>query len=140
MTKGYIRYRSSYKYQLASAYQIHTTIVPNQPIETNFIDLRLSGRLTVKIGYAWDGPSGPVVDTKQNLRASLVHDALYQLMRHELLSARRHRKAADRLFRQLCKEDGVSSVKANLFYNALRRYGKPATSPMNKKKIHRAPG
>jgi hypothetical protein len=32
-------------------------------------------------GYAWNGPSGPTLDTRNFMRGSLVHDALYQLMR-----------------------------------------------------------
>jgi hypothetical protein len=73
------------------------------------------------------------------MRASLVHDALYQLMRNGELNARTTRKAADKIFREICKQDGVSSFRANLYYKALRQYGKPAASPGNKKKIRRAP-
>ena len=73
------------------------------------------------------------------MRASLVHDALYQLMRNKELNARTHRKTADGLFRDICKDDGVSSFRADVYYRALRKFGKPAASPENKKKIHRAP-
>ena len=139
MTTGYIRYRSEYKYQLASEYRINISIRPTEDIITDFIELGHSGGLRVMNGYAWDGPSGPVIDTRENMRASLVHDALYQLMRNGELNARRTRKAADKIFREICKEDGVSSFRANLYYKALRQYGKPATSPGNKKKVRRAP-
>ncbi len=139
MTRGYIRYRSEYKYQLASDYKIDIPILPAEAIVTEFIDLDTNGELVVKNAYAWDGPSGPVIDTPKNMRASLVHDALYQLMRNEELRARTHRKTADKLFRDICKEDAVSSLRANVYYRALRKFGKPAASPMNKKKIHRAP-
>lgn len=138
-TKGYIRYRSDYKYQLASSYVIETPIKPNSHKKTEFINLDVDGKLTVKQGYAWDGPSGPVIDTPENMRASLVHDALYQLMRNKQISARTHRKAADQLFKDMCKEDGVSNFRASAYYKALRKFGNPAASPMNKKKIHRAP-
>lgn len=139
MTTGYIRYRSEYKYQLASDYRISISIQPHADIVTDFIELTSRGALRVMNGYAWDGPSGPVIDTRENMRASLVHDALYQLMRNRELNPRTTRKAADKLFRDLCKEDGVSSFRANLYYKALRQYGKPAASPGNKKKIRRAP-
>jgi hypothetical protein len=139
MTTGYIRYRSEYKYQLASEYRISISIRPTEDVVTEFIELGRSGGLRVMNGYAWDGPSGPVIDTRENMRASLVHDALYQLMRNGELNARRTRKAADKIFREICKEDGVSSFRANLYYKALRQYGKPAASPGNKKKIRRAP-
>lgn len=138
-TKGYIRYRSDYKYQLAEGYAITIPIRPTSDINTDFIDLDSAGKLTVKKGYAWDGPSGPVKDTKENMRASLVHDALYQLMRNKKLNTRTHRKTADQLFKDICKADGVSNLRASTYYKALRKFGRPAASPQNKKKIARAP-
>ncbi len=138
-TEGYIRYRADYKYQLANDYKISISIKPKSNIKTDFIGLDVHGNLLVKKGYAWDGPSGPVIDTDENMRASLVHDALYQLMRNDYLVTRTHRKAADQLFKDICKEDGVSNLRASVYYKALRKFGKPAASPQNKKKIHRAP-
>ena len=138
-TEGYMRYRSDYKYQLAESYKIDIPISPKSDIETGFIELDMSGNLLVKKGYAWDGPSGPLIDTVENMRASLVHDALYQLMRNNELSSRAHRKAADQLFKDICKDDGVSNFRASAYYKALRKYGKPAASPQNKKIVHRAP-
>lgn len=139
MTTGFIKYRSDYKYQLASDYRIQIPIRPAADIDTEFIRLATDGELTVKKGYAWDGPSGPVIDTKKNLRAALVHDALYQLMRNAKLNKRTHRKSADEIFRDICKEDGISGFRANVYYKALRNHGESAASPENKKKVHRAP-
>ena len=138
-TRRFIKYRADYKYQLAEDYQMNIPIQPRADIVTGFIELDTAGKLTVKNGYAWDGPSGPVVDTNENLRASLVHDALYQLMRNGDLRAHVHRKTADELFRDLCKADGVSSFRANVYYRVLRRFGKPAASPQNKRVVMRAP-
>jgi hypothetical protein len=138
-TRGYIRYRSDYKYQLAEDYRVKTLIRSKAAIKTDFIDLDIAGNLLIKQAYAWDGPSGPVKDTPENMRASLVHDALYQLMRNNHLNKRTYRKTADVQFSIICKEDGVSSRTANLWYHGLRRFGKPAASPQNKKKIARAP-
>ena len=138
-TQSYISYRAQYKYQLADDYEQETTIEPKSDIKTEFIDLNVNGKLLVKSVYAWDGPSGPVIDTEENMRASLVHDALYQLIRNKELSTRTHRRAADKLFRDMCKKDGVSNLRASIYYKALRKYGKPAASPQNKKQLHRAP-
>ncbi len=138
-TKGYICYRADYKYQIANDYSISILIKPKSNIDTDFISLDVHGNLLVKKGYAWDGPSGPVIDNDENMRASLVHDALYQLMRNEYIATRTHRKAADQLFKDICKEDGVSKFWASAYYKALRKYGKPAASPQNKKIAHRAP-
>ena len=138
-TQGYIRYRADYKYQLANDYAQNISIKPKENIETSFINLDSEGHLLIKSGYAWDGPSGPVIDTEENMRASLVHDALYQLMRNQELSKRKYRKAADQLFKDMCKEDGVSNFRASAYYKALRKFGKPAASPQNKKVVHTAP-
>ncbi len=138
-TQGYIRYKCDYKYQLAEGYNIRISIQPKTDIKTDFIELDTKGNLLVKKGYAWDGPSGPVIDTEENMRASLVHDALYQLMRQKDLSSRTYRKAADQIFKDICKADGVSAFRASAYYKALRRFGKPAASPQNKKVVFNAP-
>lgn len=139
-TEKFIRYRSEYKYQLADGYTIEISIKPKQAIETDFINLDEAGILLIKNGYAWDGPSFPLIDTDENIRASLVHDALYQLMRNEELSSRADRKAADQMFKDICKTDGISNFKASFYYMGLRVFGKPAASLQNKKVEHRAPG
>ena len=139
MSKSYIRYRSGYKYQLATRYSMTITIKPKKNIETEFIKLDRKGKLTIKKGYAWDGPSGPVVDTKKNMRASLVHDALYQLMRLEQLSSDNYKDKADKIFQNICIKDGVPKKIASAYYYGLKLGGDPATKPENKKKIHKAP-
>ena len=139
MAKDYIRYRSGYKYQLASDYSIKVSIKPKRSIDSKFIKLDRKGNLTIVGGYAWDGPSGPVVDTKENMRASLVHDALYQLMRQKHLSAKKHKNRADKIFKKICIRDGVSRTKAHIYYLGLKLGGKPATDPKNVKKVKRAP-
>ena len=139
MPKPFIRYRSGYKYQLASDYPITINIKPKKDINGRLIKLDKKGKLIVTNGYAWDGPSGPVVDTKENLRASLVHDALYQLMRNKHLTAKRHKDRADKLFKKICIEDGVPRSTAHIYYLGLELGGKPATDPRNRKKVHRAP-
>lgn len=60
-------------------------------------------------------------------------------MRNDELKSRTHRKAADQEFKDICKEDGVSNFQASIYYKALRKYGKPAASPQNKKEVVRAP-
>ena len=139
MSKPCIRYRSGYKYQLATRYSIPINIKPKKDIKTEFIKLDTKGKLTIKRGYAWDGPSGPVVDTKENMRASLVHDALYQLMRHEELSTKTCKDKADKIFKNICIKDGVSKKIASAYYYGLKLGGNPAADPKNKKKIHKAP-
>ena len=138
-TEGFIKYKSDYKYQLAEGYQVQISIKPANDLKSDYIELSAEGKLLIKKGYAWDGPSGPVKDTHENMRGSLVHDALYQLMRGGKLSTRKHRNEADLIFKDICKEDGVSAIRASAYYKALKRFGRPAASPENKKIVHRAP-
>ncbi|MDJ0785551.1 MAG: hypothetical protein QNK05_02015 [Myxococcota bacterium] len=93
-----------------------------------WVSLTRSGRLTLKKGYAWDGPSGPTIDTKDFLRGSLVHDACYQLMRERLLPGRR-RKPADVLLWLICLEDGMPKPRADYVYHAVRVFGGRAARP-----------
>ena len=86
------------------------------------------GSLTVYAEYAWDGPSGPTIDTANFMRGSLVHDALYQLMRRGLLP-QSEREGADKAIRDLCIEDGMSRVRAWWVYQSLRLGGGAAAKP-----------
>ena len=138
MPKSRIKYRSGYKYQLAADYSVSTKIKPKEEIDTKFIKLDLEGNLTVKDGYAWDGPSGPVIDRKENMRASLVHDAFYQLMRRRKLTVKKYKDKADRLFRKMCIQDGIRKETARVYYLGLQIGGKPATDTKNKKKIKKS--
>ena len=120
--------RRKYKYTLFSDYEHCTTICPSYPIVTRFIDLDMSGVLTIKRNYAWDGASGPVFDTRRIMRGSLVHDALYQLMREEHLP-QKARENADWLLREICIEDGMPKFNADLVYLAVDLFGKNYTKP-----------
>ena len=88
----------------------------------------MSGVLTIKRNYAWDGASGPVFDTRRIMRGSLVHDALYQLMREEHLP-QKVRDNADWLLREICIEDGMPKFNADLVYLAVDLFGGNFTKP-----------
>jgi hypothetical protein len=125
-----IAYRDGYKYQLKQDYTLtNSGILPNASIDTQFIKLDASGVLWIRAGYAWDGPSGPTIDTKNFMRGSLVHDALYQLMREGHLDLTIHRDPADRLLQTLCLEDGMNQLRAWWVYEAVKRFGKPSANP-----------
>lgn len=113
----------SYKYQLRDDYAVRIDLTPPEPIAHPFVSLGQDGLLTLRAGYAWDGPSGPAIDTRNFMRASLVHDALYQLMRLGLLDHRTWRRSADGILRTLCLEDGMSALRAGLAYHAVRLFG-----------------
>ena len=133
--------KKGYKYQLVSEYQVDIPITPATDIGSpgGYVALTAAGSLAIARGYAWDGPSGPTIDTSNFMRGSLVHDALYQLMREELLDGDHHRGAADKLFRQMCKADGMSSARAWWVYKGLRIGGDPAADPDSRRRIIKAP-
>ena len=138
MAQAYIKYRSGYKYQIVESYQVEVSIRPDANIVTDFIDLTAEGLLTMKKGYAWDGPSGPTIDTKNFMRGSLVHDALYQLLRNENIE-QKWREEADRELRRICIEDGMSRLRAWYVYRGVREGAGFAAAPENRKKVHCAP-
>ncbi len=130
-----LKYKKGYKYQLQNDLHIQTGIEHPLLINTRFIDLDLEGNLLIKQDYCWDGPSGPTIDTENFMRGSLVHDALYQLMRMNLLPLR-WRDHCDQLLRQICIEDGMSWIRAWWVYRALYRFGEDAALPENQKILY----
>ena len=122
-----------YKYQLVADYSLRTDLRPASAIKHPFIILNQDGVLTLHARYAWDGPSGPALDSRNFMRGSLVHDALYQLMRLGLLDPLEHRLQADTILRDLCREDGMSLLRSGIAYYAVRLFGehhaRPRTDP-----------
>jgi len=133
-----MKYRSGYKYQLAENETFIIPIDPFDDIKTEFIELSKNGVLVVRAGYAWDGPSGPALDTKNSMRGSLVHDAWYQLMRQRLLGGH-CREIADDFLYDVLVADGMSKVRAWFWWRGVRRAAGYAADPKNVKKVHVAP-
>ena len=125
-----------YKYQLMEDYHIDYddcfTLLACQPfenIDTEWIKFSIAGGLTVKKYYAWDGPSGPSVDTDTFMRGSLIHDALYQLMREGHLPNNdelSYRIASDYVLHEICRKDGMYKFRAWYVLKTLKWFGGPA--------------
>ena len=110
----------TYKYQLLQDY---VTKVPiSVVVDHRFMKLSDKGSLTIKSGYAWDGPSGPTIDTLTFMRGSLVHDALYQLIREGYLD-KNYQSEADKHLRKMCLQDGMSRIRAWYVYQGVRFFG-----------------
>ena len=124
-----IKYRSleKYKYQLMADYSIEVKLFPAVAIDTLFIDLSEEGILTIRCGYAWDGCSGPTIDDPTNMRAGLVHDALFQLLREKHIKGQDCFRYANDLFRAICIEDGMGMARAWYYHKAVSSwFGKKA--------------
>jgi len=133
-----IYYKAGFKYQLTRDFSCQIGVKPVSQATTKFLELSVDGWLLIKAGYAWDGPSGPMMDTPSAMRGSLVHDALYQLMRMGLL-AQDNRVPSDKEFRKLCKEDGMCAFRAWYAYKALQFANGEAAKPKHIKEERTAP-
>ena len=113
-----MKYRKAgYKYLLAENYtrNLHGNY---GDVDFEFFTIK-DGSITVKKGYAWDGASGPTIDTKNSMRGSLIHDSLYQGIRLGLIS-RDKQKIADKEFFKIIIEDGMCPFRASCWYLMLR--------------------
>ncbi|MFX1384896.1 MAG: DUF1353 domain-containing protein [Promethearchaeota archaeon] len=118
----------NYKYILTVPFSYKTSIRLKGYIISGLVTLWTSGELVCEKGYAWDGPSGPTWDSRCAMRAALVHDALYQLMRNGVLD-HKYRKVADKIFYQILKEDGMNWLRRLLWWRAVRRFAAYAIQP-----------
>lgn len=125
-------------YQLTENCVVPLQFCPPNNITSEFIEFLTSGVLTMRSGYAWDGASGPTVDTDNSMVGACVHDALYQLTREGLLS-QEYRKQADEELRRICIEKGMSEIRADMWYAGVRSCGEDSASPENRRKIYEVP-
>lgn len=111
---------ADWKYRILKSFSIQTEIKPSSTIRTVFTTLTPTGRLYIKKGFCWDGASG-AIDTKNIMRGSAVHDALCNLHQKGLITIDQ-RKQADKLLYKIIKQDGMSSVRAKIVYEAVRKF------------------
>lgn len=128
-----IKYTSGFKYQIVEEFTVQTGIKPEIPARWLFVELEPSGWLKIKKGFASDGPSGPTIHSKSGMVAAFVHDALYALMKRELLS-KKYKDATDLLFFRLLLEDGMWPWRAKLWYKAVKDLGCDALKKAEKVK------
>lgn len=119
--RSWMRRHDEYKYELLETYAYGTGITGFVG-GNDYVWLAANGLLTMQAGYQWDGASGPAIDTKSFMRGSLVHDALYQLIRDGVLPLDT-RAAADFTLHRLVIEDGMWRVRAAWVLAAVRVFG-----------------
>jgi len=126
MSTDRVAYRElrDWKYSIATSFETGTEIASEEIIraDLDYVVLYPDGRLCIKKGYAWNGASGPTFDTPSWMRASLVHDALYQLIRTGRLPLKT-RAYADTLMREMCLADGMLWVRAWYSYLFVSAFG-----------------
>lgn len=125
-----MKYRElpNYEYQLEEEYTyLNGTIYPLTRIETDYIIVHEIGVITMKKGYAWDGATWGLDKYEKFrptiIRASLVHDAYCQLIAEGYLPIQ-FRLEADRIFKEICRADGMSKFRNWYTYLAIRTFVK----------------
>lgn len=128
-----LKYTEGYKYQVAEDY-VAMTPVKGVHIEDKYFTLHKSGLLVVNEGCAWDGASGPTIDTKASMSPSLEHDMFCRAMRDRRLSYARWQDTINEFFRQRCKEAGMWGWRADLWHAGVEfgDAGNPAQGPDRK--------
>jgi len=86
------------------------------------LSMTANGLMVAHAGVTWDGPSGPAVDTVSFMRASFVHDMLYLAIREGYVG-KKYRKVADKLLRQIAREDGMPLFRAWYAWAGVRLAG-----------------
>ncbi len=118
-----------YKYKLCEPLSISIPELSSYTIETPYFTIK-NGVMVISKNYAWDGPSGPTIDTKNSMMPSLVHDVLYQCIREKYLPIST-KSIADKTFHKLCRKNGMSAIRAGYFYLGVKWFGKKHVIPPN---------
>ena len=117
-----VSYFDGYKYALSEDYEHRLSFDSEASILSGKIELE-GDLLILRSGFGWDGASGPAIDTKDSLRASAVHDALWQLMDERMLDPELYKRLVDYEFSKILEEDGVPVVIRWAMHRAVRSYG-----------------
>lgn len=122
-----------YKYEVKNTFATSIQLKPSQDLHNEYFSLFTSGLLTIKKGYRWDGASGPTIDTKSVIYASLIHDILYQMLRENQLNRLTWKDKADRELQRIMIECGdnnwelLNKFRAGYYYNAVKYFGHRAS-------------
>jgi hypothetical protein len=124
--KYYMELKDSkkYKYELLKDYFYKCDFLAQLPDFCHLYFVKVDSTLIVRNGYQWDGPSGPTIDDDTNIRASLIHDALYQSMRTRLIAKTfKFRRVIDKIFSAILKEDGMGFIRRTCYFYSVRGVG-----------------
>lgn len=121
-----MKYRNGFEYQLEEdvIFALPDSFV-EYTYKTWFIQLDQC-TLTLRRGYACDGPSGPTLDSRGGMRPAVLHDAIYQMIREEVLPSE-FKAVADLLFYHGLLHDGMGKIRAWGWYQAVKYFGRSAS-------------
>lgn len=114
-----MRYSKGYRYMIEENFTVATPVKPEKEILTWYADLSIGGLLTVKLGFAYDGSSGPTIRTDNTMQPSAEHDVFYKFMRKKLLGLS-WRPIVDKFLRTRLIEEGMCEFRADYWYKGVR--------------------
>jgi len=133
--------RKGHKYEVLRVGACETAIV-GVSLYHAFFSISPEGRVYTRLGYRWDGPSGPTVDTASFMRGSKNHDVWFQVLREldalidkgkitfsrewptdRALIWQRIFDAANRDLRKHCREDGMMWPRYHWVHRSVQRFG-----------------
>jgi hypothetical protein len=114
-----VRYqkRKHWKYRVYEPVTVYHHL--ELPIVNNKFFTIAGSTVSIRENYAWDGPSGPAIDTKNSMTASLIHDALYQSMDAGDMDWS-YRRKADLVYHYIVRREGMNFFRAGYQYLAIR--------------------
>lgn len=121
-----IYYQEGFNYVLHQPHEMDLSEYGFQPIiharsGNAWVSIDEHSVLRIAATYAWGGDSG-ARDTRKSMRASLVHDALYQLFRiGALRPTQKH--LADKVYRDILRENKTWPPRVWWRAQALRLFG-----------------
>ncbi len=118
----FYRYHRLGGYELAREFVVQTALRPASRLCIPCVTLEIDGVLTLSPGYRWDGATG-ACDTKNFMRGSAAHDAIYDMHQQELAVPEDWKKHADSLLNRLCREDGMWPWRRWRVRQAVRKLG-----------------
>jgi len=122
-----IAYRGGYKYSLWETYRVQLGFIRGRVVNHRLFTLDADGWLTIFDDYPWDGASD-AFDTKTFMRGSLVHDALYEMLRLGLLPHDPCFHQANLELLAIILQDGMWHWRAQIVYAAVERFGNAAAA------------
>lgn len=116
-----------FKYRLRNEINITTDLI-GYDIKDDFFTLSRDGDLSIKDGYRWDGPSGPMLDTENSMVGSCIHDAGYQMIRMELLPLS-EKSTVDKMLKEAFTLSGMCKARVYMSYYAVKYFGWSSVIP-----------
>lgn len=129
-----MKFRKGYKYQLAETEIVQTPLL-GYDIDIHLIRLTTDGLLTTQADFAWDGASGPTLDTDDTYTPSLVHDVFAKLIRLKLLP-RSCVKTINKFLNKMLKDRGMNWFRRRYWMIGLWLTGGSFADPENVKKVY----